>query len=118
MLLAIPIYLCSLAIAVNAQSLARVLIFSATTGFRHDSIPTAIQTLRNNSPTINVEFDATEDGSLFTDENLARYNAVVFLSTTGDDGDITTRSPYFEVVPDSVRSIGCYWTTCPPNLPQ
>jgi type 1 glutamine amidotransferase len=62
----------------------RVLVFSKTTGFRHDSIPAgiaAIQTLgRQNGFTV----DATEDDTLFTDANLAQYAAVVFLSATGD----------------------------------
>lgn len=87
MLLAIPLLLCSLAITVSAQGgrdSARVLLFSATAAFRHDSIPTAIRALQANAQSINVTFDSTEDGSLFTTENLDRYDAVVFLSNTGE----------------------------------
>ncbi|KAF9266593.1 class I glutamine amidotransferase-like protein [Marasmius fiardii PR-910] len=63
---------------------ARVLIYSATQGFRHDSIPTAIQALKEKGPTVQIEFDNTEDENQFTDNNLARYDAIVFLSTTGE----------------------------------
>jgi hypothetical protein len=62
----------------------RMLIYSATADFRHDSIPTAVQALQNASATINVEFDHTEDKTLFTDENLANYDALLFLMNTGE----------------------------------
>ncbi|KAG5634649.1 hypothetical protein H0H81_001252 [Sphagnurus paluster] len=63
---------------------SRVLIYSATCGYRYDSIPTAILALQANGTSIGVEFDATEDKSLFTDAGLAGYDAVLFLSTTGE----------------------------------
>jgi hypothetical protein len=63
---------------------ARLLLFSATQRFRHASIPTAIRVLQERGASIDVEFDATEDASLFTDANLAKYDALVFLSTTGE----------------------------------
>lgn len=63
---------------------ARVLIYSATAGFRHDSIPTAIAALKEHGSEINVEFDSTEDKTRFTVENLSRYDALLFLSTTGE----------------------------------
>ncbi|KAH0585062.1 hypothetical protein H2248_008325 [Termitomyces sp. 'cryptogamus'] len=63
---------------------ARVLIYSATAGFRHDSIPTAIAALKTNGSDINVEFDSTEDKTRFTVENLSQYDALLFLSTTGE----------------------------------
>lgn len=68
-----------------AQALpAKILIYSATRGFRHDSIPTAIAALKANSSSINVQFDNTEDQAQFSDDNLAKYDAVLFLSTTGE----------------------------------
>ncbi|KAF8072032.1 class I glutamine amidotransferase-like protein [Lyophyllum atratum] len=63
---------------------ARILIYSATAGFRHDSIPTAIAALKAREASINVEFDATEDKAQFTDSILAGFDAVLFLSTTGE----------------------------------
>ncbi|KAG6862000.1 hypothetical protein C0995_008187 [Termitomyces sp. Mi166 len=63
---------------------ARVLIYSATAGFRHDSIPTAIAALKAKGNAINVEFDSTEDKTRFTVENLSQYDALLFLSTTGE----------------------------------
>ncbi|MGV9428258.1 ThuA domain-containing protein [Streptomyces sp. NPDC003656] len=62
----------------------RVLVFSKTAGFRHDSIPDGIAAVRQLGDTDGFTVDATEDAGAFTARNLRRYDAVVFLSTTGD----------------------------------
>jgi glucose/arabinose dehydrogenase/type 1 glutamine amidotransferase len=62
----------------------RVLVFSRTAGFRHDSIPAGIAALKELGASSNITVDATEEPRQFTTGNLARYDAVVFLSTTGD----------------------------------
>ena len=65
-----------------------VLVFSKTASFRHDSIPTGIACLKElaekSDGTIRFTIDATEDSAVFTKDGLAKYDAVVFLSTTGD----------------------------------
>lgn len=63
---------------------SKALIYSATADFRHDSIPTAIQSLKTQGPSYNVQFDQTEDMTLFTDDRLAQYDALVFLDNTGE----------------------------------
>src|SRR6267142_2066135 len=62
----------------------KVLIFSATAGFRHASITNGIQTIQMLAATNNFSVDTTEDATQFTDANLAQYKAIIFLSTTGD----------------------------------
>jgi len=62
----------------------RVLVFSKTAAFRHDSIPAGIAAIQQQGRQRGFDVDATEDAGAFTDDNLARYRAVVFLSTTGD----------------------------------
>jgi type 1 glutamine amidotransferase len=62
----------------------RVLVFSKTAGFRHDSIPEGVATVKQLGETDGFTVDATEDAGAFTARNLRRYDAVVFLSTTGD----------------------------------
>lgn len=74
-------------VPINAAVTARLLIYSATQRFRHDSIPTAIDVLKKKGPSIDAVFDATEDASMFEDANLAKYDALVFLSTTGEGVD-------------------------------
>ena len=62
----------------------KVLIFSYTAGFRHDSITNGIQTLQILAATNNFLVDTTEDPAQFFDANLAQYKVIIFLSTTGD----------------------------------
>ncbi len=62
----------------------RVLVFSKTTGFRHDNIPSAIEAIKKMGEEHHFPVDATEDASVFTDENLKKYDLVCFASTTGD----------------------------------
>lgn len=63
---------------------AKVLIYSATEDFRHDSIPTAIQALQSKGPSFDIQFETTEDKAQFTDQYLARYDALLFLDNTGE----------------------------------
>lgn len=61
-----------------------ILVFSKTTGFRHKSIPTAITYFKNLQKETNWNIDFSEESSHFSSENLANYNVVVFLNTTGN----------------------------------
>ena len=62
----------------------RVLVFSRTTGFRHDSIPTGIAAIKQLGNDHDFQVDASEDPALFRDAVLSKFDAVIFLSTTGD----------------------------------
>lgn len=73
---------------------ARLLIYSATQRFRHDSIPTAIEQLNAKGGEIDVQFDATEDQTQFSDANLAKYDGILFLSTTGEVLDDAGKSAF------------------------
>ena len=61
-----------------------VLVFSKTAEYRHDAIPAGIRTIRELGSANGFTVTATEDAAAFTTANLARYEAVVFLNTTGD----------------------------------
>ncbi len=68
----------------TAFSQKRILVFSKTLGWRHQSIPRGIQFFQDWGKANGVMVDTTEDSRKFNEENLKRYNAVVWLSTTGD----------------------------------
>ncbi|MDH6515383.1 type 1 glutamine amidotransferase [Streptomyces sp. SAI-208] len=70
--------------ASHSADTTRVLVFSKTAGFRHDSIPDGVTAVRELGQGAGFTVDATEDAAAFTPRNLRRYDAVVFLSTTGD----------------------------------
>ena len=63
---------------------ARVLVFTKTSGYRHDSIPTAIAALQRVGAEAGMRVDRSENAADFNPKNLARYQAVVFASTTLD----------------------------------
>ncbi|NND69699.1 MAG: ThuA domain-containing protein, partial [Halioglobus sp.] len=62
----------------------KVLVFSRTVEYRHASIPKGIATLTELGRSGEFNVEATEDASVFTQERLAGFHAVVFLNTTGD----------------------------------
>ncbi|MBB5872548.1 type 1 glutamine amidotransferase [Allocatelliglobosispora scoriae] len=70
--------------ATAADSPYDVLVFSKTAGFRHDSIAVGTQAIRDLGAANSFTVTATEDAAAFTTANLAQYEAVVFLNTTGD----------------------------------
>lgn len=86
---AIKVFLIFVALA-SAISLSlnkrpyRVLVFSKTKGFRHESIEIGkialIQLGRQNG----FEADTTENQDFFTDHSLEKYKAIIFFNTTGD----------------------------------
>ena len=67
-----------------AEARDRVLVFSATKAFRHDSIPAGVTAIRELGARHGFAVTATENASWFTDPRLRRFAVVVFLSTTGD----------------------------------
>ena len=69
---------------VPATEVPRVLVFTKTAGWRHDSLPSAIAALQRLGEKEGIAVDATEDAGAFNSANLARYRAVIFASTTGD----------------------------------
>jgi type 1 glutamine amidotransferase len=60
-----------------------VLVFTRTTGYRHASIPAAIQAVQADGRLDGYLVVATEDPRLFTAAELSKFRAVVFLLTTG-----------------------------------
>ncbi|MGH2345033.1 MAG: ThuA domain-containing protein, partial [Chloroflexota bacterium] len=60
-----------------------VLVFTRTTGYRHASIPAAIQAVRDDGQRDGYTVVATEDPRFFTDAKLHGFRAVAFLLTTG-----------------------------------
>jgi uncharacterized protein len=68
---------------VNAQE-ARILIFTKTKGFRHQSIEKGREVLASLLQARNIQVDSTENAGLFTNGNLKKYDALIFLNTTGN----------------------------------
>ncbi len=73
----------------------KVLVFSKTRGYRHNSIPEGIEAIQKLGTENGFTVTATEDSTMFVKDTLQQYAAVVFLNTTGDVlGTPTGRSIY------------------------
>jgi len=63
----------------------KILVYTKNgVGFVHDNIPNSIQAFREMSQQYGFAMDATDDPSVFTDENLQQYDALVFSNTNND----------------------------------
>jgi len=62
-----------------------VLVFSKTGGWHHESIPAGVEAIRDLGKLHDFTVFWTEDPNrVFNDKELSRYQAVIFLLTTGD----------------------------------
>ena len=72
----------------------KVLIFSKTEAFHHASIPAGIGALEELGALHGWDVDATEDASQLNDDNLKRYDVVVWLNTSGNILDSRQKAAY------------------------
>ncbi len=62
----------------------RILVFTKTAGYRHESIPYGVSAIKQLASQHNFDVDTTSNADWFTEDSLHKYAAIVFLSTTGD----------------------------------
>lgn len=72
----------------------RVLVFTRTLGYRHDSIPDGVRALRTLAEADGLVVRHTEDPSVFVDDVLGEHDVVVWLSTSGDVLDHEQRAAF------------------------
>lgn len=63
---------------------ARILVFSKTSGFRHDSITAGHRALEKLAQENQFDIVFSEDADIFNDAELRKFHALVFLNTTED----------------------------------
>jgi cytochrome c len=85
-----------------------VLVFSKTAGFRHDSIPTGVDRIRQLGAANRFRVEATEDATAFRANNLRQYEAVVFLSTTGDVLNAAQQRAFENYIQDGGGFVGIH----------
>jgi type 1 glutamine amidotransferase len=77
--------LISLTGVASAQpSRGAILIYSGTTGYRHDSIPAGIQAITDIAKKRGLSVVPSEDPDVFSTDSLSRFRAIVLLSCTTD----------------------------------
>ena len=67
-----------------ADRAGTILIFSGTTGYRHDSIPAGIKAVSAMAARRGLAVVASEDPAVFSATYLTRFRAIVLLSCTTD----------------------------------
>ena len=68
----------------NKSGKPRILVFSKTAGYHHESIAEGNTAILQLGGQHNFDVDTTTDATMFNEDSLKNYAAVVFLSTTGD----------------------------------
>jgi len=70
--------------AFNQPEQPRILVFSKTLGWHHSSIPFGIAALQKLGKENGFDVDTTTNSEAFNEDNLKKYDAVVFNCTTGN----------------------------------
>lgn len=74
----------------TAQPRGTILIYSGTTGYRHESIPAGIRAVEAIARKEGLEVEASEDPNVFSAGNLKRFRAIVLLSCTTDPKNVAS----------------------------
>jgi len=62
----------------------KILLFSKTAGYRHKSIAVGKAAIKTLAKSYGFKVVSSQNASMFSDENLQQFNAVIFLNTSGD----------------------------------
>jgi len=89
-LILIILMLFSAAPAAAQPGRGAILIYSGTTGYRHDSIPAGIQAVTEIAKRRGLSVVASEDPTVFSAQGFKRFRAIVLLSCTTDPKNPTS----------------------------
>jgi len=85
------LFLLLISFAIQSQGIAgslkkpkKILVFTKTKGFYHKSIPAGVKALLAMGVEKGIVVDTTSDATRFVYKELKGYDAIVFLSTTGN----------------------------------
>ena len=87
---------------------ASVLVFSRTNGYRHASIEDGVAARTRLATERRWHLESTEDSAAFTDESLASFDVVVFLSTTGDVLDAAQQGAFERFIQSGKGFVGVH----------
>jgi len=78
-LLSLVFYSCN-----NHSGAPKILVFTKAKGYVHESIPVGAAAIKKLGEENHFDVDITSDAADFTESNLKKYAALVFISTTGN----------------------------------
>jgi uncharacterized protein len=81
-----------------------VLVFTKNgKGYVHDNIASSITAIQNLRKKLNFKVDTTTDAGIFTDDNLKKYDAIIFSNTNNDVFDTDQQKNSFHALYRSRR---------------
>jgi len=70
----------------------KILVFSKTTSFYHESIPDGVAAIQLLGKELRLDVDTTKDASKFTTDNLQQYAAVIFVNTADESSTLLSEA--------------------------
>jgi type 1 glutamine amidotransferase len=92
----------------SIQNQERLLVFSKTEGWRHQSIEAGQQAIETLGEDNSVGVTVTEDASMFNPDTLQQYSAVIFLNTTGTVFNNAQRSAFESYIQNGGGYVGIH----------
>ena len=89
----------------------KVLAFSKTQGFRHESIEAGTEALKKMAKENFFQLDHTEDAGKISEENLKNYDVIIMLNTTGDVFNDSQKKAFQEFVRSGKGVVGIHSAT-------
>lgn len=96
---------------INAAAKTKVLVFSKTAGFHHNSIAVGVPAIMKLGAENGFVVDSTTNSEKFTTANLKQYAAVIFLSTTGDVLNDTQQAAFEQYIKAGGGFVGVHAAT-------
>ena len=93
---------------VEQAQMKKVLVFTKTLGWRHQSIETGVETIKDFGRKHNFVVEHTEDSLLFSRKPLDQYDAIVFLSTTGNVLDAAGQNAFEKYIQEGGSYLGIH----------
>ncbi|MEZ4312646.1 MAG: ThuA domain-containing protein [Polyangiaceae bacterium] len=88
-----------------------LLLFSRTTGFKHASIPKAVDALTTRATAEGWEVTATEDPTFFVADNLKSVSVAAFVMTSGDVLDDAQQAAFESFIQSGGGFVGVHSAT-------
>lgn len=93
---------------VTAQKQFKVLLITETGGWYHESIETGVIAINELAATHNFEVNRQQNAQKITEDKLKNYDAIIFLSTTGNIFDETEKLAFQKFIQSGKGFVGIH----------
>lgn len=104
---------CSLSVCLAQPAVPRVLVFSKTAKYHHESIPAGIAAIKRLGIKDHFLVDTTTSTVYFCDDSLKHYAALIFLSPSGNFLDTTQKTDFKRYIEAGGGYMGIHGASTP-----